>query len=69
MKPVGMIETKCMATFIALDGIATALWCKRESFLSWTQLEDTFKKTWCTKLNSFNAIAYGCQTFQKEMVI
>ena len=32
MKSVGMTEPKQMATFIALGGIATALWFERESF-------------------------------------
>ena len=32
MKSVGIIEPKKMATFIALGGIATALWFERESF-------------------------------------
>ena len=34
MKSVGMTEPKRMATFIALGGIATALWFERESFSS-----------------------------------
>ena len=45
MKSVGMTEPKQMATFIALGGIATASWFERESFSSWTELEDAFKKT------------------------
>ena len=32
MKSVGMTEPKQMATFIALGGVATALWFERESF-------------------------------------
>ena len=32
IKSVGMTEPKQMATFIALGGIATTLWFKRESF-------------------------------------
>ena len=35
MKSVGMTELKQMATFIALGGIATALWFERESFKCW----------------------------------
>ena len=66
MKSVGMTEPKQMATFIALGGIATALWFERESFSSWMELEDAFKKTWCTKLNPSDAIARACQTHQKE---
>ena len=42
MKSVGMTEPKQMATFIALGGIATALWFERESFSLWAELEDTF---------------------------
>ena len=30
------------------------------------ELEDAFKKTWCTKLNPSDAIARACQTHQKE---
>ena len=45
MKSVGMTEPKKMATFIALGGIATALWFERESFSLWAELEDAFKKT------------------------
>ena len=33
MKSVGMTEPKQMATFIALGGIATALWFERKVFL------------------------------------
>ena len=66
MKSVGMTEPKQMATFIALGGIATALWFERKSFSSWMELEDAFKKTWCTKLNPSDAIARACQTHQKE---
>ena len=40
MKSIGMTEAKQMATFIALGGIATASWFKRESFVSWADLED-----------------------------
>ena len=47
MKFVGLTEPKRMATFVAIGGIATVLWFKRESFLSWAELEDAFKKTWC----------------------
>ncbi len=66
MKSVGMTEPKRMATFVALGGIATASWFKRESFSSWAELEEAFKKTWCMKLNPSNTIAWGCQTHQKE---
>ena len=52
MKSVGMTEAKQMATFIALSGIATALWFERESFSSWAELEDAFKKTCCIKNKS-----------------
>ena len=45
MKSVGMTEPKQMATFIALGGIATALWFERESFSLWAELENAFKKT------------------------
>ena len=45
MKSVWMTEPKQMATFIALGGIATALWFERESFSSWAELGDAFKKT------------------------
>ena len=55
-----------MATFIALGGIATASWFERESFSSWAELEDAFKKTWCIKLNPSDAIARACSTYQKE---
>ena len=65
MKSVGMTEPKQMATFIALGGIATALWFERESFSSWMELEDAFKKTLCTKFNPSDAIARACQTHQK----
>ena len=37
MKHVGMTEPKHMATFVALGGIATASWFKRESFSSWAE--------------------------------
>ena len=66
MKSVGMTEPKQMATFIALGGIATALWFERESFSLWAELEDAFKKTWCIKLNVLDAIALACSTCQKE---
>ena len=66
MKSVGMTEPKQMATFIVLGGIATALWFERESFSSWAELENTFKKTWCIKLNPSDAIACACSTYQKE---
>ena len=66
MKSVGMTEPKHMATSIALSGIATASWFERESFKSYAELEEAFKKTWCTKLNPSDAIACVCQTFQKE---
>ena len=66
MKSVGMTEPKQMATFIALGGIATALWFERESFSSWAELKDAFKKTWCIKLNPSAAIARACSTYQKE---
>ena len=55
MKSVGMTEPKQMATIIALGGIATALWFESESFSSWMELEDAFKKTWCSKLNPSDA--------------
>ena len=45
MKSIGMTEPKQMATFIALGGIATASWFERESFVSWANLKDAFKKT------------------------
>ena len=66
MKSMGMTEPKQMTTFIALGGIAIALWFERESFSSWMELEDAFKKTQCTKLNPSDAIARACQTHQKE---
>ena len=66
MKYVWMTEPKQMATFIALGGIATALWFRSKSFSLWMELEDAFKKTWCTKLNPSDAIARACQTHQKE---
>ena len=66
MKSVGMTEPKRMATFVALGGIATALWFERESFSSWAELEEAFKKTWCMNLNPSDAIARACQTFQRE---
>ena len=66
MKSVGMMEPKRMENFVALGGIATMSWFKRESFLSWAELEDAFKKTWCTKLNPSDAITCACQTFQKK---
>ena len=34
MKPMGINEPKKLATFIAIGGIATALWFERESFSS-----------------------------------
>ena len=55
-----------MATFIALGSIATASWFERESFVSWANLEDAFKRTWCIKLNPSDAIACACQNFQRE---
>ena len=66
MKSIGMTEPKQMATFIALSGIATASWFERESFVSWANLEDAFKKTWCIKLNPSETIACACQNFQWE---
>ena len=66
MKSIGMTEPKQMATFIALGGIATASWFERGSFVSWANLEDAFKKTWCIKLNPSDAIACACQIFQRE---
>ena len=69
MKSVGMTEPKHLASFIALGVIATALWFQGESFSSWMELEDAFKKTWCTKLNPSDAIACACQTFKKKTVI
>ena len=32
----------------------------------WAELEDTFKKTWCIKLNPLDATACACSTYQKE---
>ena len=66
MKSIGMTEPKQIATFIALGGIATASWFERESFVSWANLEDAYKKTWCIKLKPSDAIACGCQNFQQE---
>ena len=66
MKSMGMTEPKQMATFIVLGGIATALWFERESFSSWAELEDAFKRTWCIKLNPLDAIAHACSTYQKN---
>ena len=66
MKSEGMMEPKRMATFVALGGIATALWFERESFTSWAKLEEAFKKTWCIKLKPSVAIARACQAFQRE---
>ena len=66
IKSVRMTEPKQMAIFIALGGIATALWFKRESFSLWADLEDAFKKTWCVKLNILDAIACACSAYQKE---
>ena len=63
MKSVGMTEPKRMATFIALGGIATASWFARESFFLWAELEDTFKKTRCMKLNPPDTIACACSTY------
>ena len=69
LKSVGMMEPKIMATFVALGGIANVLWFKSKSFSSWAELEDAFKKTWCTKLNPSDAIAHACQTFQRKTII
>ena len=66
MKSVGMTEPKQMATFTALGGIATDLRFEKKSFSSWMELEDAFKKTWCTKLNLTEAISRACQSHQKE---
>ena len=55
-----------MATFMALGGIATASWYELKNFETWGDLEDSFKKTWCIKLNPSDAIARACQTFQHE---
>ena len=67
MKSVGMTEPKQMATFIALGDIVTASLFERESFVSWAELEDAFKKTWCTKLDTSDAIAIASQNHQKKM--
>ena len=40
MNSFKMTEPNRMATFIALDGIATVLWFKRESFSFWVNMED-----------------------------
>ena len=66
MKSIEVTEPKQMATFIALGVIATASWFERESFVSWANLEDAFKKTWCIKLNPSDAIACMCQNFRQE---
>ena len=66
MKSVGMTEPKHLATFIALGGIAIALQFERESFSLWAELEDTFKKKWCIKLNLSDAKARACSTYHKE---
>ena len=66
MKSVGMGEAKKMATFMALGGIATASWYELNNFETWEDLEESFKKTWCIKLNPSDAIAWACQTFQRE---
>ena len=66
MKSVGMGEAKRIATFIALGGIATASWFEREDFKTWEALEESFKKTWCIKLNLSDAIARACQVYQRE---
>ena len=66
MKSVGITEPKQMATFIALGGIATALWFEKESFSLQAELEDAFKKTWCIKLNLLDAKARACCTYQKK---
>ena len=63
MKSIGMTDPKQMATFIALGGIVTASWFERESFVSRANLNDAFKKTWCTKLNPSDTIACMCQNF------
>lgn len=36
---VRMMEPKCMETFVAFGGIATAFWFKRKDFLSWNELK------------------------------
>ena len=61
-----MIEPKQVATFISLGGIATTFWFEKESFVSWADLEDGSKKTWCIKLNQSDTIAYMRQNFQQE---
>ena len=66
MKSVRMTEPKKMANFIALGGIATTSWFDRESFVSWADLENAIKKTWCIKLNPSDAIACECQNLQRE---
>ena len=38
-----------MATFMALNGIATALWYEVKNFETWEELEESFKKTWYIK--------------------
>ena len=55
-----------MATLIALGGIASASWLERESFVSWADLEDAFKKIWFINLNLSNTIACACQNFHWE---
>ena len=60
-----MTEPKQMATFIALGGIATAFWFKRE-FLSPGLILKTHLRNWCIKLNLSDAIACACQNFQRE---
>ena len=45
MKSVGMTEPNQMATFIALGGITTASWFRKENFVSCADLKDALKKT------------------------
>ena len=51
-----MTEPKRMTTFIALGGIATVLWFKRESFSSWTKLQDAIRR----HLYEVESLCYHC---------
>ena len=70
-----MTELKQMATFIALGGIATASWFKRESFVSWEKLEDTLKKpsvsswTHLTLLLAHVRISNGKMGIYREYIV
>ena len=61
-----MGEAKKIATFMALGGIATALCYELKNFETWKDLEESFKKTWCIKLNPYDAIARACQPLQRK---